>query len=521
MNVTTDSRKNLLDQFSNLAELRARHSFLAEVPYSVDEWAATELQDYIPSLPPLDRLALRQQLQRASVLLERVFARRNEIQEISVRAFARAVEYERFAVLTKFEREMAVATSMLERYRVAAEGERNASDAFFGVKGTDGAAQTAAGLGHQALAASEVSDRSINAEQARESLVSTRITALERIEATIKEAHNLPYGPLNYGRRIDRLKRLYLLDLKQAVDFERLVADGTAAFGLPLEAPIPDVRSPELGWMLADRIRTISRHFDLDQGRRVEISLPITLTHIVNNTGTYPDAAVEGRDATVSLNNLKYWVENVSQRMLPSGPGLSFKVFAEEADAAQDPAEFKIVLSDLVPEYRDFRLLAVGAKTMISLGIPENRHEGTPSEIADKRQRQAAAIARKLPIRVDLQVHTPSFANEVETRPPLRLSEVTATNDVSLASGVSGSDVESRGIVGAWNIKLSGSSAICGTGPLKFRTTTFSQSGVLKGDFGLLRLNHASLGDLRPSIDSGAAFLEGFVLYLALSAVPR
>jgi hypothetical protein len=514
----TYKKSNTLDDFKNLDGLRARHSFLKNIPYSIDDWTSQQLSGYVPVAPSLDALALRTQLQRLSVLTERVFARRNEIQDISVRAFSRAVEADRNQILLKFSVDILRATSQIDRLNEAAKTSKSVEAAFKKVSGNDGAAQSAKAHAVEAAGLTVLTSQTIVSEKDRESAVQQSIVSMEQLEAAISDAHKHPTGPLNYSRRIDRLKGLLIQDYKEAIDFEDLVSRGMRTYGLPYSIdPLP-VDSPELVWELADRVRRATREYDIDSGRRVTINVPISLTYLVDNTNDFPDAQQNVRQADMSVGNMKDWVEKIQNRFFY---GQAFEFDLVENQNTGSTSEFWIGLDRVAPGYKAARLLGVGAKIMISTGIRESRLTTIPAQAAEMRQRQSIAVANKLPIYCDVNVLPPTLPDDTKARPPIFLVDVPTSSDAVSSRGVAGPDVESRGVFGTWKISMPKFFVQSGHGPLGLESLVGLDSGVLKGLLGFLRPAKVILPDLRPSLDSGCVFFEGITLYLQISVIPE
>ncbi len=510
---------NPLSNFKNLDDLRSRHSFLTGIPYSIDEWTSQNLSGYKPVAPSLDALALRSQLQRLSVLTERVFVRRNEIQEISVRAFSRAVEADRNQILLKFNQDILEATSQIVRLKESVKTSKSVEAAFKKVSGNDGAAQSAKAYAIDALGLTGLTTLSISSETAREDAVKKSILNMEQLEAAISDAHKHPTGPLNYLRRIDRLKNLLLQDYKEAIDLEDLVSRGMRAYRFPYPSAPLSVDSTELIWELADRIRSATREYDIDLGRRVTINVPISLTYITNNFGGYPDAPSQVRQADITVGDIQYWVENVQNRFFY---GNAFEFELVEISGTGSAAEFTIGLDRLAPGYKAPRLLGVGAKVMVSTGIPELRLAEIPRDAPEMRQRQQIAVGRKLPIYCDLNVQPPTLAGDTrKNRPPVFLVDVPTTSETGQSRGVAGADIESRGVIGNWKINMPKVFVQCGSGPLGIVSRLATSAGAIKGDLGFLRPQKVNVTDLRPSIDSGCVFFEGITLYMQLSVIPE
>lgn len=479
------SRSKTMDQL--LTDLQKRYAWLAGIPTSIDEWAANQLTGWVPGLQdfvPLDWLQVERNLKRATSMVDKVFVRRNDIQELTAKAIFRALEYKRFSDSTAYERELALLSTGEDQSALISAGNKSAAAAFKVASGSDA---IAAGFESQAGATAAVADLSVGVETRKKKLVNAKMDVLDQYEADLEAAHTQNYSALNYSERIQRLSTLYLDDLKDAYLYVQAASQGMQLLGFDLSGTEePNVTSPEIVWQLAARVKNSAKQLELEAGMRVEFSKVFTIGAGLfpkdPNAGPLvprygPDKFIKGNGGTTAQEILNVAV---------SSGNLTFDL---------DANDFK--------GYSRLRLKSVGLQLGINLGL----WGLTP----EQKEMQEETLRRMLPIRMDCTVTAPQLAGDpLGFRPQILLTDVGSCTDNAI-SGEMGPNVECRAVTGEWKINLGWKESV-GIGSYR--------NAVARVNVGFGQLMRQSGVDYSSRAGDGLVFLQTVVLHLRLTGIP-
>jgi hypothetical protein len=229
---------------------QSRYPWLGIAGEILDEEIAKALSNYTPATQPVLSLDILNTESKVFVLMDRLFARRNELLQLQAQAYTQALQYEYGVRGRAYVRSIIDASTRVEETALTAAAMRQAALAF--------SAASMRGFAEQSTGAAEADAVTSGKETTRRTAMHAQADLQDKYDEDLKALYTVTGGPFDYLGRYGKLKRLYLNDFFSFVDAAYNYVQGATFYGVTVDA-FPDYKSPDFLWEAGRRLQEISR----------------------------------------------------------------------------------------------------------------------------------------------------------------------------------------------------------------------------------------------------------------------